>query len=460
MQRDIAAVRLARVAGLATLLAIGCSDDDRRSVWGATPASGGGADTGPGAGDGIDDDDGDGGAGGEDNDGGGGPDDDGGDGGTKLDVGDHNPDAPPLDACGCELTYIWVANSSEGTVSKINVRTLVEEGRYITRPDGDGDPSRTSVNLAADVAVANRYGGLVKIYADESDCVESNGMPGIQTSTGAGDVLPWGVEECVAWYREFPTTNQRPVAWTPGQVTEGSCDSTGEQVWTVTSTMPGIGPGLGGPGGVTVHLLDGASGGTVQQIQIDDFPGFNLGAYGGAVNGEGDLFFTPMGLVSIPKVLARVELSTYEVTLWELPAEIAPYGITVDHNGMVWVSSTAGPGAARFDPDTETWDVIPGFSSLGGLAEGEDDLMWIADQDGLISINIEDFSYGPRYLGPSKGVSIDVDGYVWSVDNAATKIDPETALEVGTYEGLSGPYTYSDMTGHALGNVTCPPPEG
>lgn len=386
--------------------------------------------------------------------------DDGTGGGPLLDVGSNNPETPGVDACGCELNYIWIANSSEGTVSKIDTRTLVEEGRYITRPDGDGDPSRTSVNLAGDVAVANRYGGLVKIYAEEADCVESNGMPGIQTSTGADDILPWGVEECVAWYRDFPTSNQRPVAWTPGQVTEGTCDSTGEDVWTVTSTGLGIGPGLGGIGGVTVHLIEGATGATKQEIQVDDFPGFNLGAYGGAVNGEGDFFFSTMGLVSIPKLLGKIDRQTSVVTLWEIPGEIAPYGITVDHNGKVWVSSTIGAGAGQFDPQTETWHVINGFSSLGGLAEGDDDLMWIADDDGLVSINIEDFSYGPRYLGPSKGVSVDVDGFVWSVDNAATKIDPTTALEVGTYNGLNGPYTYSDMTGHALGNVTCPPPEG
>jgi hypothetical protein len=442
------------LTAFALLPAVSCSDDgSNRSVWDSPAAASAGSDgigdgggaPGDGVGDGVD----------------GTADDDGGDGGggSKLDVAGYDPDNP-TGSCGCELPYIWVANSSEGTVSKINVRTLVEEGRYVTRPDGDGDPSRTSVNLAADVAVANRHGGLVKIYAEPGDCVESNGMPGIQTSTGAGDVLPWGVEECVAWYRDFPTTNQRPVAWTPGNVVEGSCDSSDEEVWTVMSTAPGLGPGLGGPGGVTVFLLDGDSGATVAEIPVEEFSGFNLGAYGGAVNGEGDLFFTPMGGTAFVRQLVRVAHDSLAVTIWEVPGDVAPYGITDDHDGRVWTSSTLGAGLARFDPDTETWDTISGFSSLGGLAEGEDDLMWVADSQGLISVNIDDFSFGPRYLGPSKGVSVDVDGFVWSVDSGATKIDPATALEVGSYNGLSGPYTYSDMTGHALGSVTCPPPEG
>jgi streptogramin lyase len=198
----------------------------------------------------------------------------------------------------------------------------------------------------------------------------------------------------------------------------------------------------------------------VAEIPVEEFSGFNLGAYGGAVNGEGDLFFTPMGGTAFVRQLVRVAHDSLAVTIWEVPGDVAPYGITVDHDGRVWTSSTLGAGLARFDPDTETWDTISGFSSLGGLAEGEDDLMWVADSQGLISVNIDDFSFGPRYLGPSKGVSVDVDGFVWSVDSGATKIDPATALEVGSYNGLSGPYTYSDMTGHALGSVTCPPPEG
>src|SRR5262245_1393261 len=44
-----------------------------------------------------------------------------------------------------EFSYIWVANAGQSTISKINTQTMVEEGRYITRPDSAGNPSRTSV---------------------------------------------------------------------------------------------------------------------------------------------------------------------------------------------------------------------------------------------------------------------------------------------------------------------------
>ena len=47
------------------------------------------------------------------------------------------------------------------------------------------------------------------------------------------------------------------------------------------------------------------------------------------------------------------------------------------------------------------------------------------------------------------GVSIDYYGYVWTVGQSAHRVDKES-MEVVSYNGLTGPYTYSDMTGYAL----------
>ena len=132
------------------------------------------------------------------------------------------PDSPGGECSAqCQETrwsYAFIVNSGEATVSKINTRTLVEEGRYQTRPDGSGNPSRTSVSIdARAVAVANRMGGLTKFWALTEDCDDKNGNGMIDTSTGAGDVKPFADEECVAWHTPFPeATTQRPVAWTSG----------------------------------------------------------------------------------------------------------------------------------------------------------------------------------------------------------------------------------------------------
>jgi streptogramin lyase len=381
----------------------------------------------------------------------------------KLDVGGGVDTS--FDLCGCAINYIWIANADDSTVSKINTVTVVEEARYVTRADGFGNPSRTSVSFTGDVAVANRHGGLTKFYADVDNCVESNGMPGIQTSSGAADVLAWDMEECRAWSVDFPTTNQRPVAWAPPDDPMAGCDDVVDQVlWTVGSTAPGLAPGTGGPGGVTTWLVDGSNGAIIETVDIPDFPGGQLGAYGGAVDGEGDLYITTQGALTFGvNFLARIEKDTLAVTIWPIPSDVAPYGITVDHNGRPWLSSMFGASGARFDPVTEMFDIIPGtFMSQGGLMEAPTGEMWVATDDGAISFDVETMQFSKVFVVPGggdlvKGISVDVDGYVWAINNVAYKVDPNTAVEVDSYAGLSSPYTYSDMTGFALQNAFCPP---
>ncbi|MCA9650679.1 MAG: hypothetical protein H6712_19380 [Myxococcales bacterium] len=378
--------------------------------------------------------------------------------GFVFDVGDD------IDLCGCAGSYIWIANADQSTVSKIDVETLDEVGRYLTRPDAAGNPSRTSVSFTGDVAVANRHGGLVKLYADTSDCVESNGMPGIQTSSGAGDVLSWDMEECRAWYVDFPTSNQRPVAWAPPEDPMAvDCDAPASQrLWTVGSSVLSL-PGTGGAGGVTVWLVDGDDGSILETVDVPEFNGLQLGAYGGAVNRAGDLYFSTQGALTFGNnQLARVEMETLQVTIWMIPPEIAPYGITVDHNGRVWLSSMFGSSAVRFDPDTETWDIVGGsFHSQAGLMEHPSGNMWIGTSTGAIEVDVETLALGNVFVpsggGEVKGISVDDDGFVWAVNQFAHKFDPSSGALVGTYTGLSSPYTYSDMTGWALQNAACTP---
>ena len=92
---------------------------------------------------------------------------------------------------------------------------MTEVGRFITREDMAGDPSRTSVSSTGDVAVANRNSGVSKFYADPENCQDTNGTPGIQTSD-SNAYLTWDQEECRAWYQPFNYYTQRPVAWVPG----------------------------------------------------------------------------------------------------------------------------------------------------------------------------------------------------------------------------------------------------
>ncbi|MGB1016785.1 MAG: hypothetical protein ACPG4T_21780 [Nannocystaceae bacterium] len=389
--------------------------------------------------------------------------------GPKLDVA--APDAGDsgsgdCTACGFDLnfSYVWIANAEEGTVSKIDTVSLQEVGRYYTRPDGAGSPSRTSVNFNGDVAVANRYGGLAKFYARHDDCDEmANGMPGLQTSTGAGDILAWGQDDCLAWYTEFATSNQRPVAWEQGVFNPDSCRYVGAKVWTVVSSVPGL-PGLGGNGGVTVYRLDGETGEILNTVPIETFPGNQFGAYGGAVDSQGNLWFCPQGLPFTPdnKKLVRVNAQNLAYTVFTIPQDVASYGITVDADDYVWISSTGGRGVARFNPNDESWAYPESNTlSLGGLAQDQDGLMWVSTSSGAMGLDPTSLALVQQVNipdGGTKGVAIDRDGFVWLVNEyAAYKFD-KGSMMYEAYEGLNEPYTYSDFSGGALKNTTCGPP--
>jgi hypothetical protein len=235
--------------------------------------------------------------------------------------------------------------------------------------------------------------------------------------------------------------------------------------------VAGLFPGLGGPGGVTASLVDGDVGAIVEAVDIPatTFSGASFGAYGGAVDAVGNLYFVGLGTFTSP-ALVRVRKDDLGVDSWPIPQGVSTYGITVDHDGKPWVSSTLGSGAARFDPVTGTWDVIMGFWGGSGLAEGPDNRMYVSGGGGVYAVDLASLAVDHIFVSDEtvKGVGFDSGNNLWAVTwlddempspegGVAFKIDPDSGVVIDFYNGLDHPYTYSDMTGKALGTVTCPP---
>jgi hypothetical protein len=358
----------------------------------------------------------------------------------KYDLG--LPDAPT--GCGAngggdgggatDFSYIWVANSTEGTVSKINTQTLIEEGRYIVRADSTGSPSRTSVNLNGDMAVANRSSGVTKIYARVEDCPNP-----ANTSTGAADVKAWQ-DGCIAWFTPFNYSSQRPVAWTQGEFDDGTCRYENTKLWTSGANDPNI----------DVILIDGETGVVEQTIPI---PGVNAGfygIYGAAVDSQGNFWGSQLGIGA----LVRVDIDDFTVQTW--PMSQSGYGMTVDHEGRPWTCASA---LARFDPVAQTWQAnTTAGASGGGCMVDADGILWVGGYDAnfaynLVGIDAETLMLTQTIPIPNyaKGISIDFEGNIWAVSYTAEayRVNP-TTMQIDTFTGLVGPYTYSDMTGFAL----------
>ncbi len=388
--------------------------------------------------------------------------------GPNFDIG-QVPDAQDGGCeCGSQLgfSYIWIANTDDGSVAKINTQTMIEEARYRTmaaQPAGETGPSRTSVNLGGNaVAVANRGGGLTKILAVDCD-PGTNGQPGLQTSTGAGDVQPFLADDCVQWHTPFPYDTQRPVAWAPGVLDERACTYSEEKVWTA-------GCSTAADAWVTVNYVDGDTGVVEEAIQVVGFACSSLSPYGGAVNAAGDFWFT--SLTPGADQLGFVDRATFEYEVFVPP--ITPYGMTVDHAGRVWLAQWVGAqnaSAARYTPSTGQWDLANNHVAnvMSGIQEDADGRMWMnywsydgGMTGGLTYIDVETMEVGPAFeiaASERRGISVDLDGNVWSTaryDNTAYRFNPDT-LQVDTYAGLIGPYTYSDMTGWGLQSVSCGP---
>jgi hypothetical protein len=380
------------------------------------------------------------------------------DGGIKFDLAPLGDAGQP--ACGGmgnepEFSYIWVANSGEGTISKVNTQTLLEEGRYRTRADAGGSPSRTSVSLTGDVAVANRTGGITKVIAVNENCDESkNGQPGLQTSTGKLDVLAWGQDDCIDWHTPIMNTSQRPLAWTSGVLNGSTCEVEDQFVWTTASDSNVA-------NSIHVMRLDGVDGSIDEDFGLPEINAGFFGGYGGAVDSENDYWFITY---DSPRKLVQVDFEDISYQIWDVPPAVCSYGFTVDSLDRPWIGAFC-EGSAMFDPISEQWTVLPDVLGYG-LQEDANKTMWLGtfSPPGLRAIDIETMQVGKWIMLPtnsSRGVSVDFYGYVWFVDQGTSAWRVDTDAETWeAYAGLNGPYTYSDMTGWGLNLASGGIPQG
>jgi cysteine-rich repeat protein len=346
------------------------------------------------------------------------------------------------------LSFIWIANSNENTVSKIDTKTGVEMGRY--RVAG-GSPSRTSVNLLGDVAVSSRDPGAVtKIAAREENCVDANNDGVITTSTGPNDVLPLGEDECLLWTKTIPSPSYsygpRATAWEGVKADPDTCEYPPQRLWFGWKDNQNI---------AHFERVDGETGETLDEVTYQW--GSSYSPYGGAVDADGNFYAS--GLSNMPVV--KIDAQTLQVTDLGIP-QGCKYGMTLDAKGDMWVGGCNDSSVYHWDHLNNTWSNIgnAGGSRVNGIMADANGNVWGAGSGGcrLVHIDVETKTYVNNNIpipGCSNpwGVSIDVEGFVWIVDrtaNKAFKIDPDTYQVVAEVSGLVYPYTYSDMTGTAL----------
>jgi len=279
------------------------------------------------------------------------------------------------------LPYIWVPNSNEGTVSKVNTLTGMEIARYRTGPQSSTNPSRTTVDLEGNCWLGNRQTGTaIKIGLLENNCYidrNQNGVPDTCRDLdgngviNADEILPWGSDECVLY--EVILIPGREGTYTPGNYT--------------------------GP-----YVNDNNNPGP-RGIAVDSKNNVWLGTYGSKK------YYHVDGKTG--QIMNTVDLS---------PVGHTPYGAVIDQNGILWSSGAGGQNVLRLDTSNNSITTINLHHFVYGLALDRNNHIFIAGWDSSCFSRINILTGRIDWTKPcpyqSRGVAVTDDGDVWIANSA------------------------------------------
>jgi DNA-binding beta-propeller fold protein YncE len=348
------------------------------------------------------------------------------------------------------LPFIWVPNSNEGTVSKVDTRTGNELGRYRVGP-AHGQPSRTTVDQQGNCWVANRQiGTVVKIGLYENGQYEDrNGNGIIETSQDknndgviTGDeLLPFGQDECVlaevavipGKEGTFPPGVFSAYAndyWNPGP--RGIAVDAKGNVWIGTHDSKKF------------YYLDGA---TAQILKTNDVSSLDHTSYGAVIDANGILWSSGNHRNHV------LRLDPTDDSMYVIPMGHWIYGIGIDTHGNLLLT---GASENRIDLyNIATSNKVWTANAYGrGIMASDDGDVWTPSSEAgnLTRYSSNGVLKATIPVGPDPtGVSIDSAGKVWVVMNGNSfikRIDPATS-KVDLEKSIPGTvhYGYSDMTG-------------
>ncbi len=345
------------------------------------------------------------------------------------------------------LPLIWVPNSDEGTVSKVDTDTGKELSRYLTGPTTGGSPSRTTVDLMGNVWFGNRNTGtVVKIGLFENgQCKDKNGNGIIETSqdsnndgdvTGA-EILPWGTDECVL-HEVTGITGARGIAvdannnlWAGGWATSQYTHIDGETgaILTTVASNPAYGAVIDANGilwssewtNPSVGKLDPA-GPSYTSINV----GETGGVYGMGIDANNNLFISGYFTNTVSKYDISTGLPVWKWTTADGGLSQAR-GVVVTNDGDVWVAASGSDLVYRLDNN----GVIKASISVGvyptGVSVDNNGKVWVVNYN---------------------------DGYIKRIDPATNTVDLEKLILGNDGTGISHHYGYSDMTGYVARTIT------
>jgi streptogramin lyase len=346
-----------------------------------------------------------------------------------------------------ERPYVWVPNTDEGTLSKLDVVRAVEVARYRTA----GRPIRVAVDHRGDAWVLDNLPGarahLSKFAADLERCFDRNG-DGLQTSQSSQELLD--SDDC----RSFDVEVGEPGDDAQALAIDGAQASDRElagNAWVGFLHAQRV-VAYGGDGG--------------QPLTAADLPGF--AAYAATFDPWGVLWLLDRD-GQLARVDPRFEPPRADVSRTEL-ACYALESICSDMDGQLLFAGFGCESIARFDPRLERWsDVrVPGLLSPRSIALSGG-VPWVLYTSGQIAeLDSDPLMVGPASdlssagVAPFESIAVAADStnHLWVVSTqggadgrgVVSRFDPIRGKPTAQVTVGRGPRGAGDLTGVALGD--------
>jgi len=342
---------------------------------------------------------------------------------------------------------LWITNSADGTVSRIDVEAAEETARYSS---GGSEPSRVAVDYLGDAWVLNRAfdgtSSATRIFGTRDRCVDRD-MDGLDTSAGPDEVLGIDEDDCIALHV--------PVGGVGGVARAIAIDGD-----TGLDGVSGGDPWIGLHDAEAIVELDGFSGAELRRVET---PGFS--PYAATFDAWGILW-----MIERDGVLARIDPRPLEPTVdyIEVPLPcFLLYGLATDRDGRLLMTGFSCDRIASYDPQLDLWQTRSAPASPRSATFDGSGRMWIAHTASMISAVeldpfrvVETLSLTDASVQPleSVGIAVDAFGQVWAASSqggvdgngVATRVDPETgAVTAHVSVGLA-PHVQGDLVGNRV----------
>ncbi len=349
---------------------------------------------------------------------------------------------------------VWVGNTAEGTVSKLDASKAVEVARYRT---AGGAPIRVAVDHRGDAWVLDqsRLGKatLTKLAGSSARCAAHGGGM-VVTSHKPSQVLAVGADDCVLLSVPVGAAGEdaRALAvdgtFAPDGVAAGN-------VWVGLSE------------GHAVLELDGQTGALLRRVKLPSFS-----PYAAAFDPWGRLW-----LIDRAGLLARVDPSTATPSVQIETAPLVCFeleALAIDAQGRLVLSGFSCERVITYDPVHERWDSVQTPDLLtprGVISHGQS--AWVAYTSArvgefqLTPLLVKD-TYDLAHAGTAPyetiAASSDSFGKLWLVSasggpgelGVATRFDPSSHAVTAEVPVGRGPRAQGDLTGAALGGELVP----